>query len=373
MATGARDYYEVLGVSRNATTEEIKRAYRNLAAKYHPDRNKAPDAAEKFKEIQAAYDVLSDEQRRSQYDRYGHDAFYEMTSNGFSEGFGASHPFSDIFDIFFGQPHSPRSRAEAARGDDLREDVEVTLEEVATGVTKTIRYSRMETCPDCQGTGAGEGSVETCPQCHGRGEIRFTQTSLLGTFQSIQTCMRCRGTGKIIRDPCRRCNGAGRVRRTCERTVQIPAGVETGTRLRLVGEGDVGERGGPPGDLYLVVYVREHDIFERRGNDIYCEIPVSITKAALGGPIEVPVLGGRETIQLAEGTQPGQIYTLHGKGLPALHSRHRGDEHVVIKVEVPKHLTPEQRALLQQLALTFGEKVEEHDNRNLFDRLFGKH
>jgi molecular chaperone DnaJ len=372
MATGARDYYEVLGVSRDASQEEIKRAYRNLAAKYHPDRNKSPDAAEKFKEIQAAYDVLSDEQRRRQYDRYGHAAWDEAPSNGFSSGFGAN-PFADIFDIFFGESPTARGRTDVARGDDLREDVELTLEEVATGVTKTIRYARMETCEVCQGTGAGAGSVDTCPQCHGRGQIRFTQTSLLGTFQTIQTCMRCRGTGKVIRDPCRHCNGTGRVRRTCERTVNIPAGVETGVRLRLVGEGDVGERGGPPGDLYLVIYVRDHEIFERRGSHIYCEVPVSITTATLGGTIEVPVLGGKETLKLEPGTQPGQEYVLPGKGLPELNGRRRGDEHVIINVQIPKQLSPEQRALLQQLAVTFGEKAEDHESRSILARLFGKH
>ena len=372
MATESRDYYDVLGVSRSASAEELKRAYRNLAKKLHPDVNKAPDAADKFKEVSTAYETLSDESKRRQYDQYGPEGMNNPMGGG-----GAA-PFGDIFDIIFGQQNgSANGRGPTvARGDDLREDMELTLEEVANGVEKTVKYPRMELCETCHGDGAKPGtSSETCPQCHGQGQIRFSQNTLLGTFHSSQTCTKCRGTGKVIPSPCQTCNGSGRVRKVRERTVKVPAGAESGLRLRIVGEGDAGERGGPAGDLYIVVYVREHDTFERQGNDIYCEISVSFARAALGGPIEVPIIGGKDELKLNEGTQPGQVYTLRGKGIPDLNGRSKGDEHIVIKVEVPRKLTNEQRDLLRQFASTTGEKLEEthHNGPNILGRILGKH
>ncbi len=375
MAAQPRDYYDVLGVSKTASAEELKRAYRNLAKKYHPDVNSSPDAAEKFKEVQAAYDTLSDDSKRRMYDRYGPEAV-NGSAAGFPEGFGAASAFGDIFDIFFGQGATTRGGASAVvRGDDLREDLELTLEEVASGVEKTIKFPRMESCDSCQGSGAKPGTnAETCPQCHGAGQIRFSQNTLLGTFTSSQTCTRCRGAGKVILSPCQTCGGSGRVRKMRDRTVKIPAGAETGLRLRLVGEGDSGERGGPAGDLYLVIYVRDHELFERRGNDLFCEVPLSMARAALGGTITVPVLNGMDELKINEGTQPGQVYTLKGKGLPDIHGRHRGDEHIVIKVQVPSRLTAEQRDLLRQFAATIGEKIEDSaDGPNILGRLFGKH
>jgi molecular chaperone DnaJ len=374
MAAQPRDYYEVLGVSKTASAEELKRAYRNLAKKYHPDVNKTADAADKFKEINAAYETLSDESKRRQYDRFGPEGM--NGSGGFSEGFqGGTAPFGDIFDIFFGQAGGGRAGSTVVRGDDLREDLELTLEEVATGVEKTLKFPRMETCDTCQGSGAKPGtSADTCPQCHGAGQIRFSQNTLLGRFESSQTCTRCRGAGKVVTNPCQTCSGSGRVRKVRERTVKIPAGAETGLRLRLVGEGDAGERGGPSGDLYLVIYVRDHEIFERRGNDIYCEIPLSMARAALGGTIQIPILNGMEDLKIHEGTQPSQVYTLKGKGLPDISGRSKGDEHVIIKVQIPNKLTAEQRDLLRQFAASTGERVQEaNEGPNILGRIFGKH
>lgn len=371
MAAQSRGLYEVLGVSRSASPEELKKAYRNLAKKYHPDVNTAPDAADRFKEVQTAYDVLSDENKRRQYDRYGLEGLNGMA--GFPEGFAAG-GFGDIFDIFFGQG-AARGTSPAARGDDIREDLELTLEEAAAGVEKSLRFPRMEACDACQGSGAKPGSsADTCPQCRGQGQIRFTQNTLLGAFHTSQTCPRCRGAGRVILSPCQNCSGTGRVRRIRERTVKIPAGADTGLRLRLSGEGDAGERGGPAGDLYLVIYVRDHNVFERRGADLSCEVPVSIARAALGGVIQVPVLNGTEELKIAEGTQPGQIYTLRGRGMPELNGKGRGDEHILIRVEVPTRLTSEQKELLRQFAASQGEQVEEAgEGANLFGRLFGKH
>lgn len=381
MADESRDYYERLGVSRSASAEELKRAYRNLAKKYHPDINKAEDASEKFKEIQLAYDTLSDETKRKQYDRFGPDGV-QGAGGGGGAGFGGFEqgqaPFGDIFDIFFGQGgggQGGRPTTEA-QGDNLKQEIELTLEEVGTGIEKTVKYSRMETCDTCKGDGAKPGTTpETCPQCHGQGQIRFSQNTMLGTFHSSQPCTKCRGTGKIVPTPCPTCNGNGRVRKQVERAFKVPAGVQSGKPLRVVGMGDEGERGGRAGDLYIVVYVRDHDVFERQGNDIYCELPISFARAALGGPIEIPVLGGKDELKLNEGTQPGQNYTLRGKGLPDINGRHKGDQHVIIKVEVPTRLSNEQRELLRQFAATTGEKLPEHAHAgpNILGRILGKH
>lgn len=378
MATQPRDYYEVLGVSKSASAEELKRAYRNLAKKYHPDINKAADAADKFKEIQSAYDILSDESKRRQYDRYGHEGM-NGGAGGFGEGFGGgASPFGDIFDIFFGAATGGAARtgptSTVVRGDDLREDLELTLEEVATPTEKTIRFPRMETCDTCQGSGAKPGtSADNCPQCRGAGQIQYSQSTLLGTFHSSQTCPRCRGTGKVIPNPCSTCSGSGRVRKTRERTVKIPAGVDTGMRMRLIGEGDAGERGGPAGDLYLVLHIKDHDVFERRGNDLYCEVPVSFARAAMGDTIQVPVINGMDDLKIPEGTQGGQVFTLRGRGLPDANGRGKGDEYVVIKVQVPHKLTAEQRELLRQFAATMGEQIHEGgEGRGIMGRIFGR-
>jgi molecular chaperone DnaJ len=372
MASQARDYYDILGVSKSASAEELKRAYRNLARKFHPDVNRSPDAAEKFKEIQEAYDTLSDESKRRQYDRFGPAGLnggMAGAPGGFSGGFES--PLNDIFDIFFNQGSGPRT-AQPARGDDLREDLELTLEEVATGVEKTIRFQRMESCDTCQGSGARPGSgPETCPQCSGSGQVRFTQNTLLGTFSAAQPCSRCRGTGRIVANPCGTCAGTGRIKKMRERSVKIPAGIDTGQRLRLVGEGDAGERGAQSGDLYLFIYVKDHEVFERRGNDLYCEAPISFARAALGDTIRIPVLGGTEDLKIPEGTQPGQVFTLKGKGLPDINGRGKGDQYVLVKVQVPTRLTHEQKELLRQFALSTGEQIQTSENKGILGRIFG--
>lgn len=368
----SRDYYEILGVNPTASQDDIKRAYRNLARKYHPDANASPDATDRFKEIQAAYEVLSDDEKRDQYNNLGHEAF-TGNGSGFPDGFGAN-PFGDIFEMFFNQGSGQRNARDVARGDDLREDIEISLEEAAAGADKTIRYARMETCESCKGSGASPGSeAETCPQCRGQGTVTFNRNTILGTVQTIQTCSRCRGTGKVILSPCHICSGNGRVRAVTERSVKIPAGVESGQKMRINGTGDAGERGGPAGDLYIVIHVLNHKLFERHGNDIVCEVKISFARATLGGEIHIPVLNGTEELKLEEGTQPGQVYTLRGKGIPDLNGRGKGDQHVVIKVQIPTHLTHEQRTLMEQIAETLGETHEAQEHPGLLGRLFGKH
>ena len=375
MAAQTRDFYEVLGVSKTASGEELKRAYRNLAKKYHPDVSKEPDAKERFQEIQEAYDTLNDENKRQRYDRFGPEGV-NGGAGGFEGGFGGG-TVNDIFDIFFQQATGGARRAPtgpvAVRGDDLREDLELTLEEAATGIEKTLKFRRMEICDTCQGSGAKPGtSPETCSQCQGQGQMRFTQNTFLGTFQSVQECSRCHGSGKIVPTPCETCRGAGRVRKMRERSVKVPAGVDTGMRMPLVGEGDAGERGGPAGDLYLVLYVKDHELFERRGNDLFAEIPISFAKATLGDTIQVPVINGMEELKVPEGTQPGHTFTLRGKGIPDVHNRNKGDLHIVIQVEVPTKLNQEQRNLLKSFAESLGEKPPHHDGdgKGLLGRLF---
>jgi molecular chaperone DnaJ len=370
-----RDYYEILGVSQEASASEIKTSYRNLAKKYHPDYNRESDAADRFKEIQTAYDVLSDETKRQRYDRYGHEGV--QGAPGFPGGFDVGeNPLSDIFDIFFGQQTGTRrssgSTSTTVRGDDLRENLVLTLEEAATGVEKTIKFRRMDTCDTCRGSGARPGtSADTCPQCQGSGQLRFQQNTLLGVFTSSQTCTRCRGTGKMIANPCGDCSGSGRVRKMRERTVKIPAGADNEMRLRVPGEGDSGERGGPSGDLYVVLYIQEHKVFDRRGNDLICKVPISFARAALGGTIEVPVIHGVEDLRIPEGTQSGETFTLRGQGIPEIHGRGKGDLHVTLHVQVPSKLTAEQRELLKQFAASLGEQHLDNDSKGLLGKLFG--
>jgi len=370
-----RDYYDVLGVSRTASTEEIKRAYRNLARRYHPDVNKDPDAEAKFKEINEAYEVLSDETKRRTYDRFGHAGINGTAAEpgmGFGgPGFGG---LGDIFDIFFntGGGRSAASGSMAERGDDLRQDLEITLEEAALGAEKTVRFNRLENCDLCSGTGAKPGThAEACPTCRGTGYVRHTQNTLLGTFQTTTTCGRCRGEGRVVSSPCPQCSGGGRIRKTRERKVRIPAGVDSGSRIRLSGEGDAGIRGGDPGDLYIVLYIRPHEVFERRGNDLYCEVPISFVRAALGGQITVPTIHGTEKITLSEGTQSGQTFRLREKGIPDLNGRGKGDEYVIVRVQVPTKLSADQKALLRQFARSLGEDVEDSpEDKGLLGRLF---
>lgn len=366
-----RDYYDVLGVSRTASAEEIKRAYRNLARKYHPDVNKQKDAEARFKEINEAYEVLSDEGKRKQYDRFGHNGPEAGMGSPFAgAGFGG---FGDIFDVFMGMGggRAAASGSVAERGDDLRQDLELTLEEAVLGTQKTFRYTRLETCDLCGGSGAKPGtSADNCPNCRGSGYVRHTQTTMIGTFQTTSTCPRCRGEGRVVTTPCGQCSGNGRVRKTRERNVRIPPGVDTGSRIRLAGDGDAGIRGGDPGDLYVVIHVKPHEVFERRGNDLYCEVPISFARAALGGSITVPTIDGEEKLEIPEGTQSGAVFKLRDRGAPDLNGRGKGHEFVVLRVQVPTKLSTDQRALLKQFARSLGENVEETAEKGFLGKLF---
>lgn len=359
-----RDYYDVLGVSKSATADEIKKAYRKLARQYHPDVNKDnPDAAEKFKECSEAYSVLSDEKKRAQYDQFGHAAFDGAAGAGGAGGFGgfdfsgfggAGGGMEDIFDMFFGGGGG-RSRgghqAGPQRGSDLRFDMEITFEEAAFGVEREINLTRDEQCPKCKGSGAEPGSkVETCPECHGTGQVSFTQNTMFGQMRNVRPCSRCHGEGKIITEPCKECKGKGTVRKTKKLKVKIPAGVNDGSRLRVSGEGEAGMRGGPSGDLYVYLYVKPHKFFERDGNTVLCEVPINIVQATLGDEIKVPTLDGQVTMKIPEGTQPGQVLRLKGKGIPSLRGGSRGDQLVRIKVVVPKKLSEKQKDALRKFA-----------------------
>ncbi len=342
-----QDYYETLGVSKGASAEEIKRAFRKLAMKYHPDRNSGDKTSEqKFKNINEAYDVLKDEQKRAAYDRYGHAAFEQGGVRGASD-FGFAGGFADIFDEMFGEfVGGARRREGSNRGSDLRYNLEITLEDAFRGKQTTIRVSTLVNCEHCHGTGAEPGSRPvSCPTCHGRGRVRATQ----GFFTIERTCPSCQGAGRVIERPCRPCGGQGRVRREKTLSVNIPPGVEDGTRIRLAGEGEVGLRGGSPGDLYLFIGVAPHRLFQREGANIHCRVPLPMTTAALGGVIEVPTVdGGRARITVPAGTQSGHQFRLKGKGMPVLRSAARGDMYIQAIIETPVNLTKRQQELLRE-------------------------
>ena len=364
-----RDYYEVLGVERTATPPEVRSAYRKLAAKYHPDVNPGDHTAEeKFKEINEAHEVLSSQEKRSVYDQYGHD--------GPQPGFGAEGGFGDIFDMFFGggagrAGGGERARQQAAQGNDLRYDLEITLEEAAFGVRQTLRLSRQDPCETCHGAGARAGtSAQICPACSGTGQVRHVQNTILGSFATAAPCARCGGQGRVIPDPCPTCRGQGRVRQTVEHSIDIPAGVDAGTRLVDPNQGDAGVRGGPRGDLYVIIYVQPHPHFTRRGMDVLYEAPVTFAQATLGDAFDVPVLGGTERLTIPEGTQPGTAFRLRGKGFPDVNSRspERGDQIVIVKMKVPTKLSDEQRRLVKELAAASGETLHVEE-RGLFDKV----
>ena len=372
MMTEKTDYYETLGVSRDAPVDEIKRAYRRLAKQHHPDvNNHDPDAETKFKTVNEAYQVLSDADKRAQYDRYGHGAF-EQGGGGGTGGFGDFGGFGDVFDLFFGggQGQSGGSGQMDQRGDDLRYDVELTLEEAAVGVSRTISYSRMQMCLDCAGSGAAPGSQPVpCVVCGGAGQVRQQQQTLFGTQIRVTHCPRCAGTGKIISSPCPKCDGNGRFRDTVERKIDIPAGVDTGMKIRMHGEGDSGPRGGSRGDLYVVTHIAKHDVFVRKGDDLWCEIGVSFPLASLGGVVDVQVIGGSADLAVHAGTQTGEVYCLRGHGMPDVRGRGKGDLNVMIKVKTPTKLNDEQKTLLRQLAESAGEEIREAKGKGLFERV----
>lgn len=372
-----RDYYEVLGVARDADEQEIKKAYRRLARQYHPDVNKDdPDAEAKFKEISEAYQVLSDPQARAQYDRFGHAAFEQGGGAGAGGadpfggfgGFGGFEGFDDIFDVFFGGGTGRRRPSGPRRGADLRYDLELDFKEAAFGVETEITVPRMETCDHCHGNRAEPGTpIRDCPQCGGSGEVRQVRQTAFGRFINVQPCGRCRGEGKVIETPCRACRGAGTVHRERRIKVKIPAGVDDGYRVRLSGEGEAGERGGSPGDLYVFISVRPHEFFRRERSDVHCEVPISFVQAALGDEIEVPTLEGKTTLKIPEGTQGGTRFRLRGLGIPDPRGYGRGDQYVTVRVVTPTRLTAKQRELLREFARAGGEKVE--SEKGLFDRV----
>jgi len=349
-----RDYYEVLGVERSVGEEEIKKAYRKLAVKYHPDKNPGDKTAEeKFKELGEAYEVLCDAQKRAAYDQYGHAAF-DRRAAGFGRAGGFHDPFEvfrevfgggSIFEDLFGG--SQRDPSQPQRGDDLRYDLELSFEEAAHGCEKEITVTKPERCDVCQGSGAEAGSrARTCPTCGGRGQVITSR----GIFSIAQTCPNCQGAGRVIDKPCKACRGNGRRERTSKITLRIPAGVDTGSRLRSSGNGEAGWRGGPSGDLYVILHVRPHEIFQRDGDDLLCEVPVSFVQAALGDEIEVPTLEGKASIKVPAGTQPGTMFRLKGKGVKNIQGYGHGDLHVRIAVEVPTQLSAAQKAKLQEFA-----------------------
>lgn len=361
-----KDYYELLGVPRNATEAEIKKAYRTLALKYHPDRNTgSKESEEKFKEINEAYSVLSDSEKRAHYDRFG-------SAEGAGAGFGAftgagfGDIFEDIFGDFFG--FSGQRRTRPARGNDLRYDLDITLEESAFGAEKQIEAPRWETCSTCKGSGSkpGKGPV-TCSHCKGTGHVRFQQ----GFFSVSKSCGACHGTGKIITDPCAACKGNGKVKNVRSILVKVPAGVDSGSRLRMSGEGEPGAHGGPPGDLYIIIDLKEHPVFVRRGNDIYCAMSITFPQAVLGAEIEVPTLEETANLKIPPGTQSGKAFHMRGKGIPRLGGHGKGDEVVVVNIEVPKHITPRQRELLEEFAQINGEKASRTFKEKLKDIFSG--
>jgi molecular chaperone DnaJ len=367
-----RDYYDVLGIPKNATDEDIKKAYRKLAMKFHPDRNQSDDtkkAEEKFKEAKEAYEMLSEPQKRAAYDQYGHAGVDpNMGGGGFrgagQEGFGGfAEAFGDIFGDLFsggaagGAAGGRRTGQNIYRGSDLSYAMEIGLEEAALGKETQIRIPSWENCETCSGSGAKPGtSPKTCPSCSGTGTVHLRQ----GFFSIQQTCPHCRGTGKIIPDPCITCNGAGKVKKQKTLEVKIPAGINEGMRIRSAGNGEPGTNGGPAGDLYIEIRIKQHDIFERDGDDLHCTVPIGMTNAALGGGIEVPTLGGKAEIDLPEGTQHGKTFRLRGKGIKGIRSSYPGDLYCHISVETPIKLTEPQRKLLRELDESFKKSGDRH-------------
>ena len=361
-----RDYYEVLGVAKNASEDDIKKAYRKLAMKYHPDRNQgdeAKKAEERFKEAKEAYEMLSDAQKRSAYDQFGH-AGVDPNMGGFrpgggAEGFGGfAEAFGDIFgDIFSGGARRGAGGQQVYRGADLSYAMEITLEEAARGKDAQIRIPSWETCETCHGTGARPGtSPKVCSTCNGAGTVHMRQ----GFFSIQQACPHCHGTGKVIPDPCTTCHGQGKIKRTKTLEVKIPAGINEGMRIRSAGNGEPGTNGGPPGDLYIEIRLKQHEIFERDGDDLHCTVPVSLTTAALGGAVEVPTLDGNAEIDLPEGTQHGKTFRLRGKGIKGVRSSYPGDLYCHVAVETPVKLTEHQRKLLHELDESFRKAGDRH-------------
>ena len=365
---GKKDYYTLLGVERNATEEQIRNAYRKLAKKHHPDLNPGnKQAEESFKEVSEAYQVLSDSEKRSLYDQFGHTAFGDSGPfrGGFDFSAGFEDIFGDIFGEFFGTGGGARSRTRAQRGEDLRYNLELSFAEGVFGCEKKIKIPRHGPCEACRGSGAKAGtSPSTCPTCRGRGQVTMQQ----GFFSVSRTCTQCHGYGTIIREPCSNCDGVGRVRQLHTLNVKIPSGVDTGTRLKLRGEGENGTSGGPAGDLYVVIKVNPHPIFVREGQDIVCDVPIGFVQATLGAEIEVPTLEGKVKVKVPGGTQTGKVFRIKGKGVKDPRGALQGDQLVRVSIETPTHLTPRQKELLKEFAALGGEEVHPL-SKGFFDKV----
>ena len=369
-----RDYYEALGIERGATEAEIKKAFRSQARKYHPDVNKdnLKESEEQFKEINTAYEILSDPQKRAAYDQYGHAAF-EQGGRGGGAGAGFGFDVGDIFESFFGGDPFGRGGARRPgpeRGADLRYDIEIELKKAAFGFEDEITVPRTENCPVCEGSGAEPGTkVENCPKCNGSGQEQVVQNTMFGRMVNSRPCSQCHGEGKIIKTRCKDCQGQGRVQKRRKIKVKIPAGIDTGSRLRVSGEGEAGLRGGSTGDLYVYVHVKADAFFKRDGDDVLCEVPILMTQAALGATLEIPTLFGVEELTIPEGTQPGATFRMRGKGLPNVHRQsHKGDQLVTVKVSIPKKLDSKQRDLLEQFAAQVKDK-QYQDGKGFFHKV----
>jgi molecular chaperone DnaJ len=366
MATQKADYYDVLGVGRDASPDEIKRAFRRLAMQYHPDRNSEPGAEARFKEINEAYEVLSDQERKATYDRFGHAGLNgNFGTRGF-EGFGPFGGFGDIFDAFFGAASQTRRRA-PSRGADLQVVLELTFEDAAFGATKSVVINRTELCSQCNGLRAEPGTEpQRCPNCEGLGEVRRVQRSVFGQFINVTACDRCRGEGWIIPTPCSKCRGTGRERVTRTLEVKVPAGVDNGSQIRLTGEGELGTNGGPRGSTYVVLHVAPHPIFERIDDDLHVRLNINFAQAALGDELDVPTLEGEQRLKIAPGTESGEVLTLRNKGIAHLRGGGRGDLHVHVQVLTPKKLSNEQKKLLQELQDSLDK---DNGGKNLFEKV----
>lgn len=380
--TDKRDYYEVLGVDKNADKKTIKKAYRKLAMKYHPDVNHEEGAEEKFKELSEAYGVLSDDEKRKRYDQFGHagmDGFsqedifnninFEDIFNGFGFGGGSQGGFGSIFDLFgFGGESSGPS----GRGQDISQIVELTLEEVASGVSKDLDVRHKKKCPKCNGTRAEPGSsVKTCPQCNGAGQVKQVQNTPLGQFATVSKCPQCNGEGQHVEKPCTECHGSGLKTTTNKISINIPAGVETGTKLRVSGEGDDGIRGAPSGDLYVTIKVLKHDLFRREGQDLFYDLPISYVQACLGDSVDVPTIDGEASLNIPAGTQSGSTFKLRGEGIKSLNWSGKGNLYVKVQVVVPKKLSAKQKEVLKEFADVSGEEIS-HVKKGLLDKIFTK-
>lgn len=376
----------MLGINKNATDDEIKKAYKSMAKKYHPDLNKTPEAAEKMKEINAAYDVLKDPEKRARYDQFGDENIGGGGGGGWGPGSGGfqgraedifgNGMFDDILNSFFGGggPGGARTRRQPQpgpeRGADLRFDLGITFEEAAFGTKKSIKVPRTETCSDCNGSGAAPGTeTEICPECHGMGQKQTVRQMGFMRMQTLETCGRCHGAGKIPKTPCSHCHGDGKIKVTRDVQVTIPRGVDNGTRLRIAGGGQAGERGGQPGDLFVYINIKPHQIFKRNGNDVYCEVPISFVQAALGADVETPTIDGKIDLKVPAGTQSGTVLKIKGKGIPFMRGEGRGDELVTIKVLTPRNLTARQKKLLEQFEDDIDDQKVHPEKKSFLDKL----